>query len=84
LESYKTAEFLHYEVPGYSIPAPILERMAHAANPDAARAEGIRIAQETLERVQGMVQGVQIRGPFEGYETAIEVLSALSAKGVSQ
>jgi hypothetical protein len=58
--------------------------MRQAESPHASRAEGIRIAQATLEQVKGMVQGVQIRGPFEEYETAIEVLSALSVKGVSR
>jgi methionine synthase / methylenetetrahydrofolate reductase (NADH) len=75
LPNFKTAEYFNNEVPGCSVPEPILERLRRADNPVAARAEGIRIAQEILERVQGMVQGVQIRGPFEEYETAIEVLS---------
>ena len=75
LPSYKTAEFLKHEVPGHSIPDSILERMRNADAAGSARAEGIRIAQEMLETVQGMVQGVQIRGPFEDYEIAIEVLS---------
>lgn len=75
LANYKTAEFLNYEVPGCSVPEPILERMRRAEDPEAARAEGIRISQGILERIRGMVQGVQIRGPFERYETAVEVLS---------
>ena len=78
LASYKTAEFLNYEVPGCSVPDAILERMRRAEDPEAARIEGIRIAQDILERVATMVQGVQIRGPFEQYRTAIEVLSVLS------
>jgi hypothetical protein len=49
--------------------------MRQAEAGGSARPEGIRIAQEILEKVEGMVQGIQIRGPFEGYETAIEVLS---------
>jgi methionine synthase / methylenetetrahydrofolate reductase(NADPH) len=81
LSSYKTAEFLNFEVPGCSVPDPILERMRKASTPEAGRAEGIRIAKDTLEKVQGMVQGVQVRGPFEQYETAVEVLSVLNLKG---
>ncbi len=81
LSSYKIAEFLNNEVPGCSVPEPILERMRKAESPEAGRAEGIRIAQEILEKIQGMVQGVQVRGPFEQYETAIEVLSVLNLKG---
>ena len=75
LASYKTAEFFNNEVPGCTVPEPILNRLRHIDNAEAARAEGIRIAQETFERIQGMVQGIQIRGPLEDYKTAIEILS---------
>jgi len=74
LSSYKTAEFFNNEVPGCSVPESILERMKRADSPDAARNEGILIAREILERVKEIVQGVQIRGPFEGYDSAIRVL----------
>jgi methionine synthase / methylenetetrahydrofolate reductase(NADPH) len=77
LENFKTAEFMHYEVPGCSVPAHILERMrtAESRGARAAQAEGIAIAREILNDVRGMVQGVQIRGPLDHYKTAIEVLS---------
>jgi homocysteine S-methyltransferase len=77
LASYTMAEFLNYEVPGCSVPERILQRLrdAESKSPDHARAEGIRIAQEILKGVRGMVQGVQIRGPFDRYETPVEVLS---------
>jgi homocysteine S-methyltransferase len=68
---------MHYEVPGCSVPETFLERMrrADAESPDRARAEGVAIAREILNGVRGMVHGVQIRGPFDRYETALEVLS---------
>ena len=77
LPNFKTAEFLNYEIPGCSIPDTILDRMrqAQSKGPDHARHEGIAVAQEILEHIQAMVQGVQIRGPLEHYETSIEVLS---------
>jgi homocysteine S-methyltransferase len=77
LASYTMAEFLNYEVPGFSVPETILQRLreAESKSPDHARAEGIRIAQETLKDIRGLVQGVQIRGPFDRYETPVEVLS---------
>jgi homocysteine S-methyltransferase len=77
LPNFKTAEFMHYEVPGCSIPGPFLERMriADSKGPEHARAEGVAIAREILDAVRGMVQGVQIRGPFDRYETPLEVLS---------
>jgi homocysteine S-methyltransferase len=84
LSNYKMAEFLNYEVPGCSVPDSILERMRKAETPEAARLEGIRIAQDILERIHSIVQGVQVRGPFEHYETAVEVLSVLNLKGASR
>jgi methionine synthase / methylenetetrahydrofolate reductase(NADPH) len=77
LANYETAEFFNYEVAGCSVPDVVLQRLreADAKSPDHARAEGIRIAQDILKEVHGMVQGVQIRGPFDRYETPVEVLS---------
>jgi homocysteine S-methyltransferase len=77
LPNFKTAEFMHHEVPGCFVPKHILERMRRTEpeGADAARTEGIAIAREILKAVRGMVQGVQIRGPFDRYETPLEVLS---------
>ncbi len=77
LADYKMAEFLNYEVPGCSVPEAIMKRLrdAESRSVEQARAEGIRIAQEILKEVRGMAQGVQIRGPFDRYETPMEVLS---------
>jgi homocysteine S-methyltransferase len=77
LPNFKTAEFMNYEVQGCSVPESVLERMrrAESQSADHARAEGIAIAREILAAVRGMVQGVQIRGPFDRYETPVEVLS---------
>ncbi len=85
LPNFKTAEFLNYEIPGCSIPNPILDRMRQAQSKGAeiAHQEGLRIAQETLDQIQGMVQGIQIRGPFTNYETPLQVLSILM-KGASR
>jgi hypothetical protein len=57
-------------------------REAQSKGPEHAMNEGILIAQELLERIQGMVQGVQIRGPFAHYETPLQVLSVMM-KGAS-
>jgi homocysteine S-methyltransferase len=85
LPNFKTAEFLNYEIPGSSIPDAILNRMreAQSRGPEHAFNEGILIAQEILERIHGMVQGVQIRGPFAHYDTPLQVLSVMT-KGASR
>jgi len=76
LTSLRNAEFLANEVPGARVPEVVLERMrrAEAGGTAAAHAEGIRIAQEVLEAVRGMVQGVQVSTPGGRVEVALEAL----------
>lgn len=52
-------------------------RMAQAETPEAARAEGIRIAQEMLAEARPMVQGVQVSAPFGRYALAAEILESV-------
>jgi homocysteine S-methyltransferase len=79
LTSLRNAEFLANEVPGARVPEAVLERMqrAEAGGTEAAHAEGIRIAQEVLEAVRGMVQGVQVSTPGGRVEVALEALGQL-------
>jgi methionine synthase I (cobalamin-dependent)/5,10-methylenetetrahydrofolate reductase len=76
LASHRNAEFLHNEVPGMGIPAEYRERMAKVGGGPAARAEGIRIAQEALAAVQHRVQGVYVMPPFNRVDSALAVLGA--------
>jgi homocysteine S-methyltransferase len=80
LTSLRNAEFLANEVPGAQVPEAVLERMreAEAGGPEAAHAEGIRIAQEVLDAVRGMVQGVQVSTPGGRVEVALEALGQLA------
>src|SRR5437016_4422804 len=73
LVSVRNAEFMKNEL-RVSVPDPIIERMARAANPEAARAEGIQIAREMLQQVHELVQGAQVSAPLGRYSSAIEVL----------
>jgi len=77
LASYRNAEFLHNEVPGMSIPQPIRDRMQRAKKGPEARAEGIRIAQETLLEVAHRVVGAYIMPPLDRYASALEVLEVV-------
>ena len=73
LTSVKNAEFMRDELK-VNMPQVILDRMASAATPEAARAEGIAIAQEMLAQVRTEVQGVQVSAPFGKYKAAAQVL----------
>jgi len=80
LTSLRNAEFLANEVPGLHVPVAMIERMrqAQGRGPEAAQAEGVRIAQEMFESVRGMVQGIQVSAPFGRVGQALEVLEVLS------
>jgi methionine synthase / methylenetetrahydrofolate reductase (NADH) len=76
LVSVRNAEFMKNEL-RVSVPDSILQRMASAQNPEAARAEGVAIAREMLTSVRQMVQGAQISAPQGRYNLAVDVLEAL-------
>jgi methionine synthase I (cobalamin-dependent)/5,10-methylenetetrahydrofolate reductase len=76
LVSVRNAEFMKNEL-RVSVPDSILQRMAAAQNPEAARAEGVAIAREMLTSVRQMVQGAQISAPQGRYNLAVDVLEAL-------
>jgi methionine synthase I (cobalamin-dependent)/5,10-methylenetetrahydrofolate reductase len=76
LTSLRNAEFMKNDL-RVSMPEEIMLRMAQCETPEAARREGIRIAQEMLEAVRPMVQGVQVSAPFGRYGVAAEVLSTV-------
>jgi len=79
LVSIRNAEFLANEVPGVSIPDEIMARMrkAQEEGKEAALAEGVAIARQTLDVFKGSIQGVQVAAPFGRVDRAIEVLEAL-------
>jgi len=58
--------------------------MAQADTPDAARREGILIAQEMLAAVRPFVQGVQVSAPFGRYTAAAEVIASVLPKPVPE
>jgi homocysteine S-methyltransferase len=79
LTSFRNAEFMVNEL-RVPVPAPYMERMRRAENAEAARAEGVAIAREMVERVRSMVAGVQLSAPFGRYQLAIEVAEAIGPR----
>jgi len=80
LVSVRNAEFMKNEL-RVSVPDTILDRMARAPNPEAARHEGVAIAREMLIAIRDMVQGAQISAPNGRYSSAVDVLEALGSGG---
>jgi homocysteine S-methyltransferase len=79
LVSVRNAEFMKNEL-RVSVPDSILDRMARAQTPEAARAEGVAIAREMLIACRQMTQGAQISAPMGRYSSAVDVLEALGTQ----
>ena len=79
LTSYRNAEFMVNEL-RVPVPEPFLERMRQVDNAGKARQEGVAIAREMVERVRGMVQGVQLSAPFGRYQMALDVAEAIGPR----
>src|SRR5246500_140646 len=79
LVSARNAEFMKNEL-RVSVPDAVVERMARASTPEAARAEGVAIAREMLIAARQTVQGAQISAPMGRYSSAVDVLEALGAQ----
>jgi homocysteine S-methyltransferase len=82
LTSLRNAEFMKNDL-RLAVPDSIMARMAATSSPEAARAEGVRIAQEMLAESRPMVQGVQVSAPFgkEKYLAAAQVLGLTASVG---
>ena len=79
LYSLKHAQFLHNEIPGITIPDPIMKRIEDAG--ETAPEAGVQIAQELLRDMRGLVAGAYIIPAFGHYELAAEVIDALALGG---
>lgn len=77
LESYRQAELLHHEVPGFSVPDQIRETMRLAGERGAA--EGLRLAEEFVEQARSLVSGVYIMTSYGRYDAAISLTRKLAA-----
>jgi homocysteine S-methyltransferase len=81
LQSTKHAEFLHNEVPGITLTDGARARMREAGA--AGRKEGVAMAQELLQDLRPLAQGVYLMPSFGRYEVAAEVLEILEASAAS-
>lgn len=79
LTSFRNAEFMVNEL-RVPVPEPYMERMRRADSAEKARAEGVAIAREMVERCRPLVQGVQLSAPFGRYAMAIEVAEAIGPR----
>ncbi|QCR33924.1 bifunctional homocysteine S-methyltransferase/methylenetetrahydrofolate reductase [Lysinibacillus sp. SGAir0095] len=79
LTSYRSAEFLHHEVPGIKLSEEVLERMK-ACDGDKVKeaAEGIAIAKELLDTAAKYFNGIYLITPFIRYEMTIQLMQYIN------
>lgn len=77
LRSARHAEFMHNEVPGISIPEPILRRISEAPE-DSALQVGLEIAQSFVREAAPYAQGIYIMPPAGSAQIALRVIEALA------
>jgi methionine synthase / methylenetetrahydrofolate reductase (NADH) len=73
LTSYKQALRLNNEVPGISIPGPVLKEMEAAGG--AARDRGFAVARKMLEWARTEVAGAYLVPPFKRYDEVLELFA---------
>ncbi len=74
LVSVRNAEFMNNEVPGASVPEPIMKRMYATKSKEEARETGLEIARETIREIRSHIAGVQVSMPFGNIKYPLEVL----------
>jgi len=79
--SFKNAEFMANEVPGVVVPQKLLDRMSTANTREHARAIGIEIAREMIQKIGDYVQGFAVSAPFGNVSIA---LAALGKQDISK
>ena len=57
LKSLKLAEYLHFEVPGITVPKALRDKLAAASSPEAQREIGLAHARELLAQLKAQVAG---------------------------
>jgi homocysteine S-methyltransferase len=62
------------------VPEQYMDRMRTAENAEAARAQGVAIAQEMVKAVRPMTAGVQLSAPFGRYEMAVQVAQVIGSR----
>jgi homocysteine S-methyltransferase len=79
LTSYRNAEFMVNEL-RVPVPEEFMERMRRVDDAEKARAEGVAIARQMVERIRTMVRGVQLSAPFGRYQMALDVAEAIGPR----
>jgi homocysteine S-methyltransferase len=76
LTSFREAEYLMNEKQ-VAIPTAVMARLGAAESSEAARAEGVAIARETVARLRGIVAGVQLVSSSGTQDLALDIAAMI-------
>lgn len=79
LINYKSALFLHNEVPGYRLPQTIMRRMSKYEGDDALK-EGMEIAMELIIEAMKYFNGLFLVTPFVRYELSAQLIEFVKSQ----
>jgi homocysteine S-methyltransferase len=82
LTSFKSAEFLHNEVPGIEVPERVRARLKDL-DKDAAREEGQAIAREIVEETCDVAHGFYIIPPFNHARNALDLVKFIRSRAAA-
>ncbi|WP_369902615.1 bifunctional homocysteine S-methyltransferase/methylenetetrahydrofolate reductase [Bacillus manliponensis] len=80
LISKRNADFLHYEVPGITLPEEVRQRMDGHETKESAVQEGIRIAEELIDVTMKYFNGIYLITPFLRYEVTASLVKYVKRK----
>lgn len=80
LVSKRNADFLHYEVPGITLPEEVRKRMDNHLAPENAIEEGLKIAKELIDEAMKLFHGVYIITPFQKFEISEELVRYIKVR----
>ncbi|WP_206922187.1 bifunctional homocysteine S-methyltransferase/methylenetetrahydrofolate reductase [Alicyclobacillus suci] len=78
LTSLRNAEFLHYQVPGMTIPEPVLQQMREAS-PESAQEVGLAIARDLCDEACQYFNGLYLVTPFLKYDMTVSLTKYIRA-----
>ncbi|PEI92096.1 bifunctional homocysteine S-methyltransferase/methylenetetrahydrofolate reductase [Bacillus pseudomycoides] len=80
LVSKRNADFLHFEVPGITLPEEVRQRMDGHETQESAIEEGIRISQELINEAMKYFNGIYLITPFLKYEITENLVKYVKEK----
>jgi methionine synthase / methylenetetrahydrofolate reductase(NADPH) len=76
ITSFREADLMRNETAGASVPDSLLSRVMAAGSPEGEIAEGLRFAQEIVQALRGMAQGLMVSGRSSKIREIAEILDA--------